>query len=58
MTIAKPLPSWDVLTKHEVFADANHDEVARLNFLTHLNVHLSSAILPGVKVAYETQVEA
>ena len=57
MTIAKPLPSWDVLTKHEVFADANHDEVARLNFLTHLNVHLSASVLPGVKVAYDKQVE-
>ncbi|NMP32017.1 class I SAM-dependent methyltransferase [Thalassotalea sp. M1531] len=53
----KTLPSWDVITKHDVFADANHDEVARLNFLTHLNVHLSANVLPGVKNAYETQVK-
>ena len=51
------LPSWDVLTKHDVFPEANHDEVARLNFLTHLNVHLSAQILPGVKTAFEKQVE-
>jgi SAM-dependent methyltransferase len=57
MSIAKPLPSWDVLTKHEVFPQANHDEIARLNFLTHLNVHLSANVLPGVKTAYEKSVE-
>ncbi|MGY0649422.1 MAG: SAM-dependent methyltransferase, partial [Paraglaciecola chathamensis] len=51
------LPSWDVLTKHAVFPSGNHDEVARLNFLTHLNVHLSSQILPGVKTAYDKQVK-
>ena len=52
----KTLPSWNALTKHEVFPDANHDEVARLNFLTHLNVHLSASVLPGVKKAYDTEV--
>lgn len=57
MTAAKTLPSWDVLTKHGVFPEANHDEVARLNFLTHLNVHLSASILPGVKTAFDTQVK-
>ncbi|MBN25012.1 MAG: SAM-dependent methyltransferase [Alteromonadaceae bacterium] len=51
------LPSWDVLTKHAVFPSGNHDEVARLNFLTHLNVHLSNQILPGVKTAYDKQVK-
>lgn len=53
----KTLPTWDVLTKHDVFADGNHDEVARLNFLTHLNVHLSASVLPGVKTAYEKDVK-
>ena len=43
-SIAKPLPSWDVLTKHDIFPEADHDEVARLNFLTHLNVHLSANV--------------
>ena len=55
--MTKPLPSWNLLTKHELLAEASHDEVARLNFLTHLNVHLSSQVLPGVKQAYEKQVK-
>ena len=53
----KTLPSWTALTHHEVFPQANHDEVARLNFLTHLNVHLSASVLPGVKKAYDTLVK-
>lgn len=57
MSEAKPLPSWNVLTKHAVFPNANHDEVARLNFLTHLNVHLSAQVLPGVRMAYEGSVK-
>ena len=57
MTTVKTLPSWDVLTKHDVFPEATSDEIARLNFLTHLNVHLSTSILPGVKVAYEKHVK-
>lgn len=56
MSVAKTLPSWNALTKHAVFPHANHDEVARLNFLTHLNVHLSTEILPGVRTAYEREV--
>ncbi len=57
MSDKKTLPSWDVLAKHEVFPEANHDEIARLNFLTHLNVHLSANVLPGVRVAYEREVK-
>ncbi len=51
------LPSWLALTQHEVMAKASHDDVARLNFLTHLNVHLSSQILPGVREVYEQEVK-
>lgn len=57
MSVAKTLPSWNALTKHDVFPHANHDEVARLNFLTHLNVHLSADILPGVRTAYEKKAK-
>ncbi|GLP96261.1 class I SAM-dependent methyltransferase [Paraferrimonas sedimenticola] len=56
MSQAKPLPSWHNLEKHTVFADGDHDQAARLNFLTHLNVHLGGRVLPGVKTAYETEV--
>ncbi|WP_252736263.1 class I SAM-dependent methyltransferase [Aestuariibacter sp. A3R04] len=55
--MTKALPTWDVLTKHDVFPHANHDEVARLNFLTHLNVHLSSSVVPGIKQAFESEVK-
>jgi len=34
----------------------SHDEKARFNFLAHMNRHLASNILPGVKTAYETRV--
>ncbi|WP_189637737.1 class I SAM-dependent methyltransferase [Thalassotalea sp. HSM 43] len=54
--MTKPLPSWTALEQHELFAKGNHDEVSRLNFLTHLNVHLGGQVLPGVKVAYDKQV--
>jgi ubiquinone/menaquinone biosynthesis C-methylase UbiE len=57
MSVTKTLPSWSVLAKHEVFPEANHDEVARLNFLTHLNVHLSAHVLPGVRSVYEREVK-
>ncbi|WP_448212061.1 class I SAM-dependent methyltransferase [Colwellia sp. MEBiC06753] len=56
MTKANTLPSWHALTKHAVFADAEHDEAARLNFLTHLNVHLASQVAPSVKQSYEKNV--
>jgi len=43
--------------KHGVFPKADHDEVARFNFLTHMNVHLSSHVIPGVRETYENRVE-
>lgn len=58
MSQSKTLPSWRALTAHGVMPQANHDEVARLNVLTHLNYHLSSRVLPGVKQAYEQQVKS
>lgn len=46
-------PPWNVVGKHDVFPKANHDEIARYNFLTNMNIHLSNDVLPGVKEAYE-----
>ncbi len=40
-----------------MFPKTTHDEKARFNFLAHLNRHLASRVLPGVKTAYETRVE-
>lgn len=54
--MAKSLPSWSALDKHQLFPEVKSDDVSRLNFLTHLNMHLSGNVLPGVKTAYETEV--
>lgn len=52
-----PQPSWRQVGQHGVFPQATHDEVARFDFLTRLNQHLSQALLPGVKLAYDTRVK-
>jgi hypothetical protein len=39
-----------------MFPQTTHDEKARFNFLAHLNRHLASKFLPGVKIAYEARV--
>jgi SAM-dependent methyltransferase len=52
-----PSPSWRQVGQHAVFPQATHDEIARFDFLTRLNLHLSQAVLPGVKLAYEQRVK-
>ena len=51
-------PSWNSVGRHGVFPEPTHDEVARFNFLTNLNVHLSSQVLPGVRKAFDSRSEA
>lgn len=50
-------PSWRQVGRHGVFPEATHDEVARFDALTRLNLHLSQAVLPGVKRAWESRVK-
>jgi ubiquinone/menaquinone biosynthesis C-methylase UbiE len=50
-------PSWRQVGQHAVFPQGTHDEVARFDFLTRLNTHLSQAVLPGVRKAYEARVK-
>ena len=50
-------PSWRQVGRHAVFPNASHDEVARFDTLTRLNLHLSQVLAPGVKKAYQTRVE-
>ena len=50
-------PAWNAVGRHGVFPKASHDEIARFNFLTNLNMHLASQLLPGVRKAYDAQVE-
>lgn len=49
-------PDYRNVGVHGMSPETSHDEKARFNFLAHLNRHLASAILPGVKTAYEKRV--
>lgn len=49
-------PDYRNVGQHDMFPDISHDEIARFNFLAHMNRHLASNILPGVKTAYDTRV--
>ncbi len=49
-------PDYRNVGQHDMFPDISHDEVARFNFLAHMNRHLASHVLPGVKTAYETRI--
>ena len=46
-------PDYRVVGRHGVFPDTSHDEIARFNFLAHMNRHLSTRIMPAVKTAWE-----
>lgn len=50
-------PDYRLVGEHGMFPKTSHDEKARFNFLAHLNRHLASRVLPGVKTAYETRIE-
>ena len=52
-----PQPSWRQVGRHAVFPQATHDEVARLDHLTRMNMHLSQSVLPGVRQAYDMRVK-
>ena len=49
-------PDYRAVSRHGVFPDVSHDEAARFNFLAHLNRHLATEVLPGVKRAYDSRV--
>jgi len=46
-------PDYRVVGRHGVFPETSHDEVARLNFLAHMNRHLSTRVMPAVKTVWE-----
>lgn len=50
-------PTYDRTGRHQLSPDVDHDEVARFNFLTNLNVHLGQRVSPGNKTAYEKRVK-
>jgi SAM-dependent methyltransferase len=49
-------PDYRAVGRHGVFPELTHDEIARYNFLAHMNRHLAAHMMPGVKTAYETRV--
>ncbi len=51
-TYAGP-PDYRVVGRHGVFPETTHDEIARFNFLAHMNRHLSTRVMPSVKTAWE-----
>jgi ubiquinone/menaquinone biosynthesis C-methylase UbiE len=59
---APPAPTYDgppdyrVVGRHGVFPETTHDEIARFNFLAHLNRHLSTKVMPGVAQVHEKRV--
>lgn len=50
-------PPYQAVGRHAVMPETSHDEAARFNFLANLNKYLSSALLPGVKRAYEQRAK-
>ncbi len=49
-------PTYDRTGKHGMSPDVSHDETARFNFLTSLNVQLGQKFFPGIKQAFEKRV--
>ena len=49
-------PDYRNVGRHGVFPKTSHDEIERFNFLTHLNRHLATHVLPGVQTAYNERV--
>lgn len=50
-------PDYRVVGRHDVFPETTHDEVERINYLAHMNRHLSARVMPGVKASFEQSVE-
>ncbi|MCB2106494.1 MAG: methyltransferase domain-containing protein [Rhodobacteraceae bacterium] len=50
-------PTYDRTVTHGMSPNVGHDDIARFNLLTNLNVHLGQSIFPGTKLAFENRVE-
>ena len=48
-------PDYRVVGRHGVFPETSHDEIERLNWLAHMNRHLSTRVMPHVKTAWEVR---
>jgi len=50
-------PDYRVAGRHALMPQANHDEVARFNFLANMVKYVSTRVLPGTEVAYKQRAE-
>jgi SAM-dependent methyltransferase len=50
-------PDYRVVGRHGMFPEVSHDEIARFNFLAHMNRHLSANVMPGIAQAFEKRVK-
>ncbi len=50
-------PDYRVVGQHGMYPQLSHDEISRFNFLAHMNRHLSTQIMPGVKEAFDARIE-
>jgi SAM-dependent methyltransferase len=50
-------PDYREVGRHGVFPDMSHDDIARLNFLAHMNRHLAGRVMPYVRAAWEARGE-
>jgi SAM-dependent methyltransferase len=48
-------PDYRAVGRHGVFPDVSHDEIARLNFLAHMNRHLATRVMPHVRTAWDAR---
>jgi SAM-dependent methyltransferase len=50
-------PSYHVIGKHAAMPVANHDEIARFNYLANFNRFLSTQVMPSVKISYDRRAK-
>jgi len=49
-------PTYDRNGRHPLSPKVDHDEIARFNFLTNLNVHIGQRVSPGNRTAFDNRV--
>ena len=48
-------PDYRAVERHAMFPETSHDEIARLNYLAHMNRHLSRRVVPFLKAAWDVR---
>lgn len=50
-------PAWTEIGQHALLPEAQHDEVARFNFIANFNKYMSARVVGGNHVAYEKRAK-